>query len=364
MESPENLDKIVNVPCSACGNELTFDPAKEMLLCPSCGNTQTLPKANDMVVERSFADAANLAAQPRGLDAPSKVFHCNNCGGNTSVSPDEVAFNCPFCGSSNVNDEAHAARCITPSGILPFKITKKTALEKFKTWIGKGFFAPKKLANLAKLDKIRGVYLPFWTYDAETFSEWTAESGYYYYTTESYTDSEGNVKTKQVRHTRWSSSSGYHQKAFDDILVLGSSALDQDLVEKIFPFELGDLVNYDGRYILGLESEVYQKDVNEAFDIADQLMDAEIRAEVKNRVPGDTHRALQVRTRKSGITFKHILLPTWIAAYTYKDKVYRFLVNGQTGKINGRKPKSVWKIIAFIALIAAVIGTIVFFLTR
>lgn len=364
MEPSENLEHIVNVPCSACGNELIYDPGKAMLLCPSCGNTQVLPSSNDLVVERSFADAARLAEQPQGFDVDAKLFHCNNCGANTSVAKDEVAFNCPFCGSTNVNAEAHQARCIRPAGILPFKVTRANALEKFKTWIGKGFFAPKQLSKLAQLDKIRSVYLPFWTYDAETFSEWSAESGYYYYTTESYTDSSGNVKTKQVRHTRWVRTGGYHQKAFDDVLVLGSTALEQRFTEKIFPYELNDLVNYDSRYILGHESEVYQKDVSQAFDVADSIMDAEIKAEVSKRVPGDTHRGLRISTRKSGITFKHILLPAWIAAYTYKDKVYRFLVNGQTGKINGKKPTSIGKVLLVILLAAAVIGTIIFFATR
>jgi predicted RNA-binding Zn-ribbon protein involved in translation (DUF1610 family) len=356
MEEQENLQRIVNVPCGGCGGEMVYDPGKQVLLCPNCGATRDIPRASDMVVERSFEDAAALADRGTGFAVPSKVFHCNSCGANTSVGPDVVAFNCPFCGSTNVNAEAHEARVIRPSGILPFKVTKQAALDKFKTWLGKGFFAPSNLKRLAQLDKIRSVYLPFWTYDADTFSQWQAEAGYYYYTTETYTDSKGQTQTKQVRHTRWEWVSGYHDRSFDDVLVVGSSGLEQRFSEQIFPFELQEIVNYDGQFILGHASEVYQRDVNAGFDVADGIMDTQIRADVTQQVPGDTHRNLQIETRKTDITFKHILLPIWIAAYLYNNKVYRFLVNGQTGKIAGKKPVSAWKVILLILFIAAIIA--------
>ena len=359
MEEQESLKKIVNVPCGGCGSEMVYDPGKQMLLCPNCGTTRDIPTASDMVVERSFATAASMADLPTGFNVPSKIFHCNSCGANTSVGQDTVAFSCPFCGSTNVNAEAHEARVIRPSGVLPFKVTKQAALEKFKTWIGKGFFAPGNLKKLARLDNIRSVYLPFWTYDASTFSQWEAEAGYYYYTTESYTDAQGNAQTKQVRHTRWEFVSGYFDKAFDDVLVVASSGLEQRFSEEIFPFDLDQIVNYDGQFILGHESEVYQRDLKAGFDVADGIMDTEIRAEITKKVPGDTHRNLQIDTRKSDITFKHILLPIWIAAYLYNNKVYRFLVNGRTGKISGKKPVAAWKVIMLILVIAAIIAGIV-----
>lgn len=364
MEEQQELERIVNVPCKACGGEMVYDPGQQNLLCKNCGTVKDLPRDKDMVVERSFSEALHSPDQAMGFDVPSKVFHCNGCGANTAVEHSQVAFQCPFCGSTNVNPEAHEAKVIRPAAILPFKVTQQSALEKFKVWIGKGFFAPGNLKRLAQLDKIRSVYLPFWTYDAETFSDWSAESGYYYYTTETYTDSQGNTQTKQVRHTRWVSTGGYHQKQFDDVLVLGSTALDQGTIDKVQPFGMADLVNYDGRFILGHESEVYQKDVEEGFASAENIMDASIRSEISSTVPGDTHRNLRVRTQKSNITFKHILLPIWIAAYTYKGKVFRFVVNGQTGAIGGKKPTSFWKVALVVLLAAAVIGAIVYFASR
>lgn len=207
------------------------------------------------------------------------------------------------------------------------------------------------------------MYLPFWTYDADTFSQWQAEAGHYYYTTESYTDSQGKHQTKQVRHTRWEWVSGYLDKDFDDVLILGSTGLEQNFVDDIFPYELKEVVNYDGQFILGHASEVYQKDLQQGYDVAEGIMDDAIRAEVTKRIPGDTHRGLRIQTQRSNITFKHLLLPIWIAAYTYNSKVYRFLVNGQTGKISGKKPVAVWKVIVLILVIIGAIAGI-YFATR
>ncbi|MEM7036095.1 MAG: hypothetical protein AAF570_03875, partial [Bacteroidota bacterium] len=353
------LENIVNVPCDNCGSEMVYDPGNEGLLCNHCGHTRSIPKASDMVEERSYRDALNMSTQPTGYGVETKVFHCNNCGAETAVDPDQVAFDCPFCGSTNVNAEAHDAKVITPSGVLPFKVTRKQANEKFNEWLGQGFFAPGNLTAIAKLDKLHGVYLPFWTYDAFCQSHWTAMAGYHYYETEYYTDSDGNQQSKQVRKTRWVPTSGYFEHSFDDVLVLGSQGLKQKFTEKIFPFDLNEVVNYDSRYILGMESEVYQKDVKEGFDVAEGIMDGMIKSMIQKEIPGDTHKQLRIRTHKDDITFKHVLLPIWIAAYDYNGKIYRFLVNGQTGKISGKKPVSTGKIIALIVFIVAIITTIV-----
>lgn len=358
-EQPEELKNIVHVDCNACGSEMVYDPDKQMMQCNHCGNTQDVPRDADLVVEHSYSECLDLAQEPQGFGTESKVFHCNNCGAETAVAPDTVNFECPFCASTNVNEEAQAQRVIRPAGILPFKISKKVALEKFRGWIKKGFFAPSKLKRLAKLDKIHSVYLPFWTYDADTRSQWTALAGHHYYVTETYSDSNGESKTRQVQKTRWVPASGFYSHHFDDVLVLGSHGLTQQFSERIFPFNLEEVVNYDSRFILGHESEIYQRDVNEGLVVAEGIMDSEIRTAVVRQIPGDTYKNLNINTHKSGVTFKHILLPIWIAAYKFNNKVYKFLVNGQTGKISGKKPVAVWKIIALIAAIAAVIATIV-----
>jgi predicted RNA-binding Zn-ribbon protein involved in translation (DUF1610 family) len=351
-EQNEIIPRIIHVDCKACGSEMKFDPQERKLLCAHCGNSEVLGTDKDQVIEQSFNDALNLEDQPMGLGTPTHTFHCNGCGANTAVDKQQTRFVCPFCSSENVNAEAHESKVIRPAGVLPFVIAKKEAVEKFNGWIKKGFFAPNNLKRLARIDGIRSVYLPFWTYDANTDSNWTALAGYYYYETQTYTDSQGKVQTRSVRKTRWVPASGYYRHYFDDVLVLGSHGLTQQFAERIFPFRLDDVVNYDNRYLLGHDSEIYQKDVREGFSVASDIMDAEIRSAIVRQIPGDTYSNLNVNTHKHDITFKHILLPIWIAAYQYNGKVYRFLVNGQTGKISGKKPVSWIKVTLFVLALA------------
>jgi hypothetical protein len=297
-----------------------------------------------MIVERSFSEGLRLNGQPTGMGLARKSFSCGNCGAETLVEPDTPAFRCSFCGSDKVNEKAFDQRTIQPSGLLPFSIAKSKALEQFQTWIGRGWFHPNDLQKLATLDKIHGVYVPFWTYDAHTHSQWWAEAGYHYYETQSYTDANGNRQTRQVQKTRWVPVNGHFGHFFDDVLVIGSQGINQSRIEKIYPFDLKQVVNYDSHFLIGWEAEVYQRDVQQGFETAEGIMDRYIEREIIRQIPGDTHRGLRIHTRKDHITFKHLLLPVWIAAYIYRSKSYQVVLNGQTGAISGEKPLSAWKI--------------------
>ncbi len=360
---PEQAERVISVDCGNCGSQMTYEAASRTLKCSHCGHSQALPAESDMVVERSFSEAMSLEDRPTGFGIATKVFHCDGCGSETAVELNSPSIECPFCGSKNVNEEAHESRVIQPSGIMGFKIERNAALLKFKEWIGKGWFHPNDLKKLAKLDKLAGIYLPFWTYDTNTSSSWWAEAGYYYYVTESYTDSQGKSHTRQVRRTRWVPASGYYEHFFDDVLVVGSNGVTQNMVEKIFPYELNEVINYDSKFLLGWKSEVYQKDVKEGFAIADGIMDRFIHSQIVSRIPGDTYRNLSINTRKSNVTFKHVLLPLWLSGYRYGKKVFQFLVNGQTGKAGGSKPLSFWKI-AFAVLLALAIGGAIYYFTQ
>ncbi|MBX3102544.1 MAG: hypothetical protein KF690_08555 [Bacteroidetes bacterium] len=360
---PQQLERVLSKSCPQCGAQMAYDAKHLKMNCDNCGHKEDPPQSADLVVERDFTEALNLNDAPTGLNVQTKEFHCNNCGANTMVPPDTVAFSCPFCASNNVNEEAHQHRIITPSGILPFAVEKKVANLKFKEWIGKGWWYPGKLGKLARLDKMEGVYLPFWTYDADTDSSWTADAGYYYYETVSFTDSSGNRQTRQEQRVRWVPASGYYQHWFDDVTVVGSQGVPQRRVERVYPYDLKKVVNYDTQYILGWKSEVYQKDVKEGFGMAEGIMNGYIRTEIIKQIPGDTHRNLHINTHKHDITFKHLLLPMYIAAYQYNNKSFQVLVNGQTGKISGQKPLSWMKItLAVLTVVAVAVG--IYFLTR
>ncbi len=350
----------LSIRCPNCGSpSVRYNADKQKLLCDHCGHTKDLPRDSDQIKERRLSEGFKLPDMPTGLGVETKMFHCNSCGSNRAVDLDQVRIECPFCGSENVNEEAQDTQVIQPAGLVPFSIPKSQAVEAFKGWIGKGWFRPNKLAEMAKMDVLHGVYLPFWTYDARSQSTWQADAGFYYYVTESYTDANGNAQTRQVQKTRWERASGFYETFFDDVLVVASHGLKQQDVQRVFPYDLQAITNYDSRYILGWECEVYQMDIKNGFIVAEKIMDNYIRREVIKRIPGDTHRNLRISTQKDGLTFKHILLPMWLATYIYNDKSYQFLINGQTGKVDGEKPLSWIKVTLAILAGAAAIAAIV-----
>lgn len=354
----QRIQNSLNVKCGNCGAQMVFDAKRQLLRCENCGSEQAIRTANDRVVEHSFTSALDLENIATGLDVPTKAFHCNTCGAVTAVAADTVTITCSFCNGTNVNEEAFENRVIKPFGILPFKIVKQQANDIFKEWIGNGWFRPNDLKTLAEMNRLDGIYIPFWTYDAQTESSWTADSGYYYYETESYTDENGNTQTRQVQRIRWVPSWGNYDNWFDDVTVVASGGLKQEMVESIYPFSLTASVNYEPRFILGWKSEVYATDVQKGFTIAEGIMDRFIEREVVKQIPGDTYTNLNINTRKYDITFKHLLLPIWVAAYQYNGKTYQVVVNGETGKIAGQKPLSWIKIALAVLAVLAVAGVL------
>ncbi|MEL7195836.1 MAG: hypothetical protein AAFO96_25615 [Bacteroidota bacterium] len=356
----DTTTQTLQISCPNCGSqEVVYDPVSRGLKCNHCGYQKELPQEADQVVEHPLHMADNMDELTHEFGVKEKVFHCENCGADTIFPHDTVRIVCPFCDSEQVNEMATETRLIKPTGVLPFTITKEAGLASYKQWLSKGWFAPNNLRKVAKIDRIHGMYLPFWTFDAFTRSRWTAQAGYYYYVSESYTDAEGNRRTRQVRKIRWKNASGYLEQFFDDVFVVASHGVGQELMERILPYELNETVNFDEQFLLGWDTELYQKDVKEGFRTADAKMDDALYAACARQVPGDTHRFLRVDTDKEGLTFKHLLLPIWLASYQYKDKVYQFIVNGQTGAVAGRKPKSWWKIALAVLAGIIVVGGIV-----
>ncbi len=348
-QNPEYLASVLQLPCPSCGGELSYSASKQVINCNHCGFVKPFEQANDMVQEQSLENAAKAMQQFSPKSIQKKVIDCGACGAQIMIQDDEVSVRCNFCGSEKVNEKAMDKNLIQPQGIIPFVVDKQRAKDKFSEWIKKGWFKPNKLKVLAALGDVHGIYVPFWTYDANTHSNWTGEAGFYYYITESYTDSEGNSKTRQVKKTRWEYRRGSFDKFFDDLLIVASKGLPHKVITPIYPYELEKVVNFNNDLLVGWEAEIYSLDVLEGYGIADQQMDVEIRNIAKSKLGGDTQRGLRVNSQKWGQTFKHIVLPVWLCSYQYNDKTYQFAVNGQTGKINGNKPTS-WVKVGFLVL--------------
>jgi len=358
----ESKTESLNIKCPNCGSpHVAFSAEHQALHCDYCEYSKHLPKGNDEIVERPLSASYHVEDSPTGLHVNAKEIHCESCGSDTMISREQVNLSCPFCGSNHVNEQAMSQRVIEPSGVLPFSVPEEEAKSKFEKWIGSGWFSPSNLSKKAQIDSIKGVYLPFWTFDAFTESRWRAEAGYYYFVQKKVRGPNGQIQTKTVRKVRWEPASGYFDHFFDDTLICASHGVKQKLVDQVLPYHLSQVVNFDNRYLLGWDTELYQKNLREGYEVADEKMDDFIRSACASQIPGDTYRGLRVRTEKHRHTFKHLLLPLWIAGYTYKGKVFQFIVNGQSGKITGKKPVSWVKITLLVVLIAIIAAIIVYF---
>jgi DNA-directed RNA polymerase subunit RPC12/RpoP len=350
--------------CDACAAELSYDAATQKLKCSFCGAVKDVPAEFGEVKEHDLF--AGLAALPRGLGAEkTRTSGCQECGAQVVFAENVTATKCTFCGSSRILEQSENQNTLRPESLLPFSIDRKQANQHFATWLGKLWFRPNDLKQLARVEEVAGVYVPFWTFDADVASRWTAEAGYYYYTDEDYTVQENGQsvqKTRRVQHTRWERAWGQRNDHYDDVLVCASKGLPPELAKKLHTFDTQQLVPYSPGFLAGWRAEEYAIDLQNGFGGAQEVMQSAQEKLCSGDVPGDTQRSLRVTNTFSSVTFKHVLLPVWIAAYRYRNDVYRFLVNGQTGEVVGKAPWSWAKLALLVLAISAVLVALYFLL--
>jgi hypothetical protein len=254
--------------------------------------------------------------------------------------------------------ESKQSAGIKPEGIIPFKIDKHKAKELFDKWIRRRWLAPNKLKRLYQSDKMLSVYIPYWTYDSQTYNDYTAEGGEVYYVTV-----ERNGKEERERRVRWHRVRGSFDMFFDDVQVNASKNFDAALMTRIEPYDTSQVEPYKPQYISGYLAERYSLGVVECFEEAKGKMYNELVEEVRSRVRKryDEVRSIHIDTHYSDVKYKHVLLPLWTAQYDYNGKKYRYMINGQNGKISGKSPLSAVKIALLVALALGAIGAFFYF---
>jgi len=233
-------------------------------------------------------------------------------------------------------------------------------------WLGKLWFAPGGLVEYARKGRaMSGIYVPYWTFDAATRSRYHGQRGDYYYETRTVTvnvNGKSEQREEQVRHTRWTPVTGWVSRVFDDVLVLASQSLPRSHTDALAPWDLSALTAYNPDFLAGFSAEGYTVGLADGQTIAREEMAARIERDVRADIGGDEQQVDQVNTAYSAETFKHVLLPVWLAAYKYGGKSYRFVVNGQTGKVKGERPWSKWKIAVTVVVVAVVVAVVVYFI--
>jgi hypothetical protein len=353
--------------CAACGADARWDPARQALVCPFCGTVSPgkLDPKTGRIIEHDLVEALReIPPERRGWKAEKLSVKCQSCQAISVFDATRVAQRCEFCGSAQLVPYEQLKAPISPESLLPFKITESQVRDTARQWYGSRWFAPSRLKHAAMTDQVRGVYLPYWTFDARAHSDWSADSGYYYWESEAYTDSQGKVQTRQVRKVRWQPSSGSVRHFFDDELVSASRGVNPELLRKIEPFPTQDLSAYKPDFLAGWIVEQYQVDLSAAASRSTEQMNAQMEQLCAQQVPGDTHRNLRVQTDYADRTFKHILVPIWLLTFVYGAENYQVLINGYTGAIAGKYPLSWVKILLTIFGILIAVLLFLFFTQR
>lgn len=359
--TPISLQEQHRFPCDNCGSDLRFDPKRDCLLCDHCGNMREIDDAgpwNGIAIQEMDFRRALASNLDDTETIETRVTQCTSCGAAVEFDPDIHATECPFCATPVVADTG-SHRQIKPKGLLPFDIEEEMARDAVTDWLGRLWFAPNGLVDYARKGrKMSGIYVPYWTFDAETESRYRGERGTDYYETRTVTR-DGKRQQIRVRKTRWRSTRGRVGRFFDDVLVLASTSLPKRFTDALEPWDLASLEPYQPEYLAGFRAEAYQIGLEDGFREGRAYMDKVILRDVKFDIGGDRQRVHSIDTDLGQVTFKHILLPVWLAAYKYRGKTYRFVVNGRTGRVQGERPYSAWKIaLAIFAglVVAAVVG--------
>jgi DNA-directed RNA polymerase subunit RPC12/RpoP len=360
MYNEKTADINSKLQCKNCAAPVAFQPGTQGTACGYCGtyNPIAVSAEDKHTAAREFSfnnyreidDSQKLTVQ---------VLKCNSCGAAASYSNNTSATNCAFCASPLVVTGGTTASVIKPKAMIPFVVAQPRALEEFRKYAKKQFFAPNDFRNMTKhTENLFGMYIPYWTYDALVKTNYEGEQGIDYQTTETYTTVEGGknvTRTRTVTKTRWYDVSGIVANEFDDITVIATKSLPTKQANSLNPWNYKALVPYNDAYIAGFNAEMYNINIEQGLTDAYELMKPEIEQSIRNDIGGDHQRIDTYNSQKYNVSFRHILLPIWINTYKYKDKTYHFLINGQTGEVQGSQPISVAKILGVVFAVLAVI---------
>lgn len=351
----ENVNRFL---CPNCGANMVFDPKSGKLSCPYCAHSQEIV-ADGRVDERDYQEFIQRGMQnlqPMAQDAMQ--VRCDSCGAIVNFTPPETATQCAFCGGKIVAQPKSADPLVAPEGVLPFSVPPPQAMGNFNQWIGSLWFAPSALKTMASADKLDSIYIPYWTYDADTNSNYDGERGDYYYETEYY-EENGEQKSRQVRHTNWTYVSGEVSRHFDDVCIPATTSLPEKYIQKLEPWDLENLKSYEPAFLSGHKAQTYQIALDQGFTNFQSIANAVIREDARQSIGGDEQRVNNLSVNYYNITFKHLLLPIYAGAYRFNGKVFQIVVNGRTGEVQGERPYSWLKIGC---LVFFILGFILFFI--
>ncbi len=345
MSDVEKLDSEI-YKCPNCGNFLYYDPKSKKLKCDYCNTLEECQPVAD-AQELEFYEGVENEFVGWG---EVKSVKCRSCGAVSILPSFEVVSNCPFCNASNVVD-ADGLEGLRPNAILPFGISKTDVPDIYRRWLKSKTLAPSKLKKFADRQPCKGTYIPVFTFDAQCDALYSIRYGKYY------TVTVGSGKNRRTEtRIRWYHDSGEISDFFNDVQIEASKSITQTNLSKLGGFDSDNAVEYHSQFLSGYSAERYDKSLDESWEDAQTVMRESLRRSIVEGYNADVVDYVHIDCNYSQRTYKYVLVPIWIFNYLYRKKNYPCIVNGRSGRMIGKYPKSPVKIGSIVLAVAAAIG--------
>ena len=323
------VQKAIGFPCLQCGNQMSFSPERGQLYCSYCKTEKEIPDKEIEAAEYMYFPEDEHFEAPVWENEPGQVLTCPSCGADTVLGAAAMTATCPFCSSHYVTEAPADKAVISPETMIPFRISEAAAGNSFTEWVKKQWLAPRKFKKEAKKPEMKGIYIPFG--GKRRIEHYTVRVN-------------GKTQTRTRTRTDWYPIGGQMHLDFDNIPCPATKKIDRALLDKLGGYSLKVLNVYNPAYLAGFLAERYSIGISDGFDIVRKTMELRMANHIQSSLHYDTYRGMQYNHHYEAVKFKHILLPLWLAAYSFHGKVYQFMVNGETGRSAGRAPLSALKI--------------------
>jgi len=346
------MGKVLDEKCLNCGASIKFDSKKHKFICEYCHGEFTIDEINK---HKKELKKENNLTREFSLMEDMEGYHCNSCGAEIISLENIASTSCIYCKSSAIIKN-RLTGIYKPDGIIPFKYNKEDAINKFKEICNGRPLIPKGFNSQENIQEMEGLYVPFWLYDTENNAYLSADctkvstwmDSRYAYTKTSYYKVERGGKIK-----------------FSSIPNDAATRFDDKIMNAIEPFNYNDLKEFNTSYLAGYLSEKYDVKADDAYKNSKERIENDSRNYLKNSING--YNSIVVKENTNDIIIhetKYVLLPVWVLNIKYKDKIYHFAMNGQTGKLVGEIPVDKKKLILsiIITFILSILLVLVIFL--
>ena len=346
-------------PCERCGGDLVFEIGAQELACPYCGFAKAIALDEDAeICEQDLLAALESQAELRTPEeTETHEIICPSCHATVVFRGTLTASRCAYCGSPIQRDDANRAEHrVAVDAVLPFAVEGDAARGAVRRWLRSLWFAPRAFAHREVPDAVADVYLPYWTFDAATFTRYAGERG-----TVRRRRAKRGARTSSETELCWTPAAGAFQRLFDELPVAADTALPRPLLRRLGPWPFAEAYPFRPELLAGHLAKTYDVSLAEGWKLARQRIEDSLGRQVKRRIGGDRQRVHTLWTRVDAVSYKHVLLPVWLLTLRHGGRPYRVVVNGATGEVQGERAWSLNKIAAAVvgaAAAAAAIGLV------